>query len=233
LALPRGWPSDDSRLRERCVLWQVTQAGHILHEYRTSIYCRDILVSDMMSNTAYVILAMLSDGPKTGYEIKAKVDQSTRFFWAASYGQIYPELRRLTESGLVTAADKAQGRRQRIEYTITEAGHETLLEWLRRPAGVCELRDEGLLKAFFANELEPGEARELIASTEADRQATLAELRELDRLLGDDLDPFKRAVLEYGISLFELQIEWYRQLAETIDELYAIAPRGGGSARAR
>ena len=31
----------------------------------------------------------------SGYEIKALVDKSTRFFWAASYGQIYPELQRL------------------------------------------------------------------------------------------------------------------------------------------
>lgn len=185
-----------------------------------------------MANTAYVILAMLSAGPKTGYEIKAKVDQSTRFFWAASYGQIYPELRRLTEAGLVTAADKAQGRRQRIEYTITEAGHATLLEWLRRPAQTCELRDEGLLKVFFANELDPDEARQLIASTEADRQTTLAELHELDRLLGDELDPYKRAVLDYGIGLFERQIEWYRRLAEMLDEQYAVASHGGSNAGA-
>ena len=37
---------------------------------------------------------MLSLGKRTGYEIKSLGDVSTRFFWAASYGQIYPELRR-------------------------------------------------------------------------------------------------------------------------------------------
>ena len=40
------------------------------------------------SNTAYVILGMLSWRPMSGYEIKSLVDKSTRFFWAASYGQI-------------------------------------------------------------------------------------------------------------------------------------------------
>ncbi len=47
-----------------------------------------------LSKTSYVILGMLRKGPKSGYEIKAKADISTRFFWAISYGQIYPELKR-------------------------------------------------------------------------------------------------------------------------------------------
>ncbi len=46
-----------------------------------------------LSPTAYVILGMVSGEPRSGYEIKALVDNTTRFFWAASYGQIYPELR--------------------------------------------------------------------------------------------------------------------------------------------
>ena len=52
---------------------------------------------------------MLRLGRRTGYEIKSLVDVSTRFFWAASYGQIYPELARLEELGLVKGeADSLQ-----------------------------------------------------------------------------------------------------------------------------
>ena len=47
---------------------------------------------ERLNGTAYVILGMLGLGARTGYDIKRIVDQSTRFFWAASYGQIYPEL---------------------------------------------------------------------------------------------------------------------------------------------
>lgn len=171
----------------------------------------------MLANSAYTILAMLSNGPKTGYEIKAKFDQATRFFWAASYGQIYPELRRLAEIGLVEGADKTQGKRVRTEYTITEAGHEALLEWLRRPAVTCELRDEALLKVFFADELEPGEALVLVRAMEADRRATLAELHAIAQTIGHELDPFKHAVLEYGIGLFEHAIAWCQRMAGEIE----------------
>jgi len=49
------------------------------------------------SPTGYVILGMLRNQPRSGYEIKQAVDNSTGFFWAASYGQIYPELRKLAK----------------------------------------------------------------------------------------------------------------------------------------
>ena len=63
-----------------------------------------------LSPTARVILGMLGFEPMSGYEIKNFVDHSTRFFWAASYGQIYPELRRLAEAGLIEGEAQSPGR---------------------------------------------------------------------------------------------------------------------------
>ena len=57
-----------------------------------------------------VILGLLSLGPRSGYDIKTVVDRSTRFFWAASYGQIYPELRRLEDEGLIEGEDAVERR---------------------------------------------------------------------------------------------------------------------------
>ena len=65
-----------------------------------------------LSPTAYVILGMVSREPRSGYEIKAAVDDTTRFFWAASYGQIYPELKRLSEAGLVEGSRRSPRRAQ-------------------------------------------------------------------------------------------------------------------------
>ena len=47
------------------------------------------------------------------------VDSSTRFFWAASYGQIYPELRRLEQAGLVEGRSEPHGGRGRTVYELT------------------------------------------------------------------------------------------------------------------
>src|SRR2546425_10958078 len=103
-----------------------------------------------LSPTARVILGMIRMGKRTGYEIKQLVDVSTRFFWAASYGQIYPELRRLEQQGLIQGRHQPSGGRSRTEYSLTAAGERALGEWLesqRQPA--WELRHEGLPKPFF------------------------------------------------------------------------------------
>src|SRR5260370_5216482 len=75
-----------------------------------------------------------------------------RHFWATSYGQIYPELKRLTESGLIKSEDASKGTRQRTLYHLTAKGKQTLHTWVSNPAiQSLEIRDEMLLKLFFAD----------------------------------------------------------------------------------
>ena len=68
---------------------------------------------------------------------------STRFFWAASYGQIYPELKRLEQAGLIRGERDATDGRRRKAYELTDAGREALHEWLtptRRTSASCVMR---------------------------------------------------------------------------------------------
>src|SRR4051794_12914149 len=105
-----------------------------------------------MTATSRVVLGMIRLGRKTGYEIKQLVDVSARFFWTASYGQIYPELKRLEQEGLIRGADAASGGRARRAYELTAAGEKALDGWLRSGAAPAfEMRDEGLLKLFFSD----------------------------------------------------------------------------------
>ena len=50
-----------------------------------------------LSPTAKIILSFLRLRPRSGYDIRQAVSVSTQFFWGASFGQIYPELRRLED----------------------------------------------------------------------------------------------------------------------------------------
>src|SRR5512142_2411494 len=105
-----------------------------------------------LTPTGKVILGMLAFGKSTGYEIKQFVDKSTRFFWAASYGQIYPELKRLEDQGLVHGRAEPSGGRARTVFELTEAGRTALNNWLSSDLEqVYELRDEGMLKLFFSD----------------------------------------------------------------------------------
>ena len=175
-----------------------------------------------LSNTAYVILGLLDAKARTGYEIKQTVDNTTRFFWAASYGQIYPELRRLADAGLVESErDKASGR-GRTMHRITRAGREALRAWLAEPAAVTEYRDEKLLKLFFSGSAR-GDAAERAAGSGA-LDARAAEHAEVaDRLRGLEPaviaggDRYKLAVLRYGIELNEWGARYCERAAAEIE----------------
>jgi PadR family transcriptional regulator, regulatory protein AphA len=160
--------------------------------------------------TGYVILGMLRNDPRSGYEIKRVVDNSTRFFWAASYGQIYPELRKLEEVGLVEGESQPTGGRRRTVYRLTDAGREELRRWLDRPPERLELRDEGLLKLFFAGAVGPGKAVEIIDAKQRLMEEKLATLREIEpyAAAAASSDPFPYLVLRHGIESSEWVIAW-------------------------
>lgn len=173
---------------------------------------------DELSSTAYVILGMLRKGPRSGYEIKALVDNSTRFFWAASYGQIYPELKRLSEAGLVVGTEQPTGGRKRTVYEITADGEEELRSWLRQPPRTFEMRDEGLLKLFFADALPRQEALEILRTMREQRLAGNKQLRAIKdlKLNGEMEDPFPLIVLEGGLEFTEWFVDWCERMERKI-----------------
>ncbi|MGC1851361.1 MAG: PadR family transcriptional regulator [Solirubrobacterales bacterium] len=168
-----------------------------------------------LSATAYVILGMLSREPRSGYEIKAAVDKTTRFFWVASYGQIYPELKRLSEAGLVEGIDAPTGGRKRTVYAITADGEAELKDWLRRPPETAEMREEGLLKLFFSGVLEPEEAIETLHAMRARRLELTAQLRAMEPekvAMTNTEDPYPLMVLRAGIEFNEWFAEWCERM---------------------
>jgi DNA-binding PadR family transcriptional regulator len=177
---------------------------------------------ESLTPTAYVILGMLRKGPKSGYEIKALVDNSTRFFWAASYGQIYPELKRLSEAELVVGVDSPTGGRRRTVYEITADGEEELKAWLRQPPETFEMREEGLLKLFFAEALPAEQAIEILRAMRAHREAVGARLRELEEQKEETEDPFPMMVLRGGIEFTDWFADWCGRMEA---ELLAAAPQ--------
>ena len=162
------------------------------------------------SKTGVVVLGLLALRPRSGYEIKQAVDGATRFFWAASYGQIYPELRRLERARLVTKQDAPVGGRKRHVYAITRRGRGVLRSWLEEPGFSWEMRDEGLLKLFFADVLPPEDALELLRARRAAHQSFLATLRAIrpgpGPVGGEAV--FPDVVRDYGIALNEWAIDW-------------------------
>jgi PadR family transcriptional regulator, regulatory protein AphA len=155
---------------------------------------------------------MLRFGSRTGYEIKQKIEISTRFFWGASYGQIYPELKRLRRAGLVAAEADPRGGVKRTAYRLTGAGERALHDWLADPSDLLfEMRDEALLKLFFGDLL-TGE--ELLANVRARRvwcERALELFHEIDEMSVRGWGPRESPTeaLHYGIELIEWMRDWY------------------------
>jgi DNA-binding PadR family transcriptional regulator len=166
-----------------------------------------------LTPTAYVILGMLGLGARTGYDIKGAVDGSTRFFWNASYGQIYPELRRLEKAGLVTGKLAPTGGRKRKEYELTEQGRAALVAWAAGPADMPVLRDESLLKLFFGDALTREQALQQIHARRKGHEQFVAFLRQITG--GTE---YTRLVLEYGIEYAEFNIDWCKRQERRLGE---------------
>ncbi len=171
-------------------------------------------LTSTLTPTARVILGLVALAPRTGYDVKRISDNSTRFFWGASYGQIYPELRRLESDGLIDAADEHRGRLRRRVYRITHAGERRLHEWLRAEETAFEIRDEGLLRLFFRELLEPQEVLELVRRRRAWFELSAAMFREI----GEELGAREDDVLRYGIELMEWNAAWFARLEERLSQ---------------
>jgi DNA-binding PadR family transcriptional regulator len=174
--------------------------------------------SGQLGPTTSVILGMLSFGPKSGYEIKTFVDRSTRFFWAASYGQIYPELRRLADAGLITGTDAAQGGRRRTVYELTASGHEALLAWLGTPPETFEMRHEGMLKLFFADSLPPHGRVERLRDMGRVHAEKLQALRAIEEAAAKGEESSSYRVLRFGIDFNQWATEWCEREAAALED---------------
>lgn len=163
-----------------------------------------------------VILGLLALAePRSGYDIKAVVDRSTRFFWAASYGQIYPELKRLEREALVEGEDAPTGGRRRRVYRLTAAGRRALIDWLLSGEATIELRDESLLRLFLADALPREEALELLEGRRRGHEEYLDVLRAIDARPGED-PPFVDLVLRWGLDFNEWGVRWCEEQLERL-----------------
>ncbi len=160
-----------------------------------------------LTPTGRVILGMLSLGKRSGYDIKQFVDKSTRHFWAASYGQIYPELKRLEGLGLIHGEAEPTGGRPRMVYELTAEGRTALEAWLDSDEEpLYELRDEGMLKLFFSDAL-PERRIANIRAMRARQERKLAQLQAM-RAHAANGPPGPGLTLRLGLGSTEWFIKW-------------------------
>jgi len=101
----------------------------------------------------YAILGYLSTGPGTGYDLARQFDTGLGWFWSARHSQIYPELKRLADEGLVTRdATMVSENMDKYTYSITADGVAALRDWASQPPIYPPNRDSERLQLIFSDD---------------------------------------------------------------------------------
>jgi len=178
-----------------------------------------------------VLLGLLTIEPMSGYDLKQVIQNSTRHFWSESYGQIYPNLKRMAAAGLVQAkTEKSRGKPDRRVYSITGKGRERLAEWLAREPQPEVPRNELLLKLFFGAQAAPeiliGFMERMAENERAVLQQFAAVEKEIARNRQYPDSPYWKMVLRFGQIELTAHQRWFR---ESLAELNKLAAKRGGA----
>jgi DNA-binding PadR family transcriptional regulator len=152
------------------------------------------------------LLALLSRGPRYGYQLRVEFEASTGATWPLNIGQVYTTLSRMERDGLVEpgGADD-QGR---AVYTITESGRSELERWFGTPVGQTDRpRDELVIKLAMALAAQDADLAEVI---QTQRAATMRALQKLtrDKRAADADGLAQRLVLDSLIFKAEAEQRW-------------------------
>ena len=164
----------------------------------------------------FIALGMVLDSPQTGYDIKKYIESGIGTFYKASYGSLYPLLKKLTAAGFLSVSEGAQGGRKKIYYEITDMGRSAFFEWLKAPINFNDSTDNQLAKIYFFDRLPEDERGQQLDEYELACTNYLRRLqamaKEFDSMEGKDCFYYKLSTLYYGITVMQTTVKWCRQI---------------------
>ncbi|MBQ0014473.1 MAG: PadR family transcriptional regulator [Oscillospiraceae bacterium] len=120
-----------------------------------------------MRNLKYAILGLVNREPMSGYDIKkAFEDRALTSFWHAEHSQIYPELKKLVEEGMLRFDTDIRGEQMEKKiYYITDQGHNEFLNWLKDDVPIERtFKDIFRLRTYYNESLTDDEYMKLLTS---------------------------------------------------------------------
>jgi DNA-binding PadR family transcriptional regulator len=174
--------------------------------------------------TSWAVLGLLSFGEElSGYDMKKWADWSLRFFyWAPSYSQIYGELHKLEELGLVSSriVNKNDVRGKRL-YHISPAGEAALTAWANEaPPDAAVLKHGVMLRMWLGHTADPAKLREvLIVHREQSERMRVRALADVDGAATNPAWEYPEAVLRWSVQYYADECARADTLLAEIDAL--------------
>jgi DNA-binding PadR family transcriptional regulator len=186
-------------------------------------------IEQSLPATSYAVLGLLSFRAMSGYDLKQFADRSIgHFYWSPAKSQVYSELRRLKQAGLVSDRHVEQEARpdKRI-YEITDAGRKQLVDWV----GNSELepavfKSTFLLRVFLGRSAGTDALSRLIQQHIAHEETMLAHLREAEAQCTpySDESLYSLLTIRAGIHITEASIKWSHESMDAIGKLHPDSP---------
>ena len=151
------------------------------------------------------LLALLSKGPRHGYQLRVEFEATTGVTWPLNIGQVYTTLSRLERDGLVEPGESDE--QGRVVYTITTTGREEMARWFSTPVMHSDRpRDELVIKLAMAVAAKKVNVAEVIHKQ---RTATMSALQQLTRAKRAATESAaQRLVLDSMIFKAEAEQRW-------------------------
>jgi DNA-binding PadR family transcriptional regulator len=148
----------------------------------------------------HALLALLSEGPKFGLQLREEFEARTGEVWPLNVGQVYKTLGRLERDGLAESDDNGDGPQKR--FRITAAGQAELAAWLRTPPDLSTPpRDELVMKVLVAAGVPGVDVYEVI---QEHRQYLVALMQQWTRLKDGEARTDLGLALAVDAELFRL-----------------------------
>ncbi|MEV5971408.1 PadR family transcriptional regulator [Streptomyces sp. NPDC051921] len=186
----------------------------------------------------HAVLAALLEGEASGYDLAKLFDVAVANFWAATPQQLYRELDKLSEAGLIAARVVQQERRpNKRMFTLTESGLADLVAYTAHPPRPTAVRDELMVQVQACDEGDTAAVREHVRERMEAARAKLARYERLrERLLdGRDEASYLRGTarvgpyltLMRGMAFEEENVRWGVQVLGILADREAARQEAG------
>jgi DNA-binding PadR family transcriptional regulator len=155
----------------------------------------------------HALLALLSEGPKYGLQLRQEFEASTGEVWPLNIGQVYTTLQRMERDSLVES-DGSAGEGPQNVFRITPAGEQELTHWLQTPTDMtAPPRDELVIKILSALRVPGVDVQDVV---QAHRRYLIELMQQWTRLKDDEADFDLSLALVVDAELFRLDsvVRW-------------------------
>ncbi|WP_430509476.1 helix-turn-helix transcriptional regulator [Gottfriedia solisilvae] len=157
-------------------------------------------------NIQNVILGFLFEEPMSGYDIKRIMEVSVAHFFDASFGAIYPALKRMEKEGFVKKEIiQQEGKPNKNLFVITDKGKEEFIEYLESPINPTIMRSDFLIRLFFGKFTKKENIIKWMENEKKHLEQELENLLEVKKS-SPDTDKYKKITIEYGLEYSKMTI---------------------------